>query len=115
MARPSLGQEKYFSALSCCDLVLGNSSSGIIEAASFGKYVINLGDRQKGRSSGNNVFDINIDKRKILNAINEVSLLGEYGGENIYKGDELASNQIIKVLKAISWISKNTLFIKNQL
>ena len=56
----------YFSALSFCSIVLGNSSSGIIEAASFGKYVLNLGDRQKGRERGSNVIDCSIQKNKIL-------------------------------------------------
>ena len=39
-----------------CRFLLGNTSSGIIEAASFAKYVINLGDRQKGRLCGDNVI-----------------------------------------------------------
>lgn len=45
----SLGQKRYLSALKYCRIVIGNSSSGIIEAPSFGKPIINIGDRQKGR------------------------------------------------------------------
>ena len=44
----SLGQIKYLSAMKYVDLLIGNTSSGIIEAASFKKPVINIGDRQKG-------------------------------------------------------------------
>jgi len=45
----SLGQLRYLSAMKHCSLVLGNSSSGIIEAPSFGVPTVNIGNRQKGR------------------------------------------------------------------
>jgi|APSaa5957512535_1039671.scaffolds.fasta_scaffold16692_2 UDP-hydrolysing UDP-N-acetyl-D-glucosamine 2-epimerase len=57
----SLGQFKYLSAMKHVDLVIGNSSSGIIEAASFKKPVVNIGYRQKGRLKGKNVIDCNIE------------------------------------------------------
>jgi len=57
----SLGQIKYLSAMKYVDLLIGNSSSGIIEAASFKKPVINIGDRQKGRLKSENVIDCNLD------------------------------------------------------
>ena len=65
----SLGSEGYYSALNKCDLVLGNSSSGIIEAASFSKYVINVGNRQLGREYGNNVIHCKINKEEIFKEI----------------------------------------------
>ena len=61
----SLGIEKYFSFLKYCDLVIGNSSSGIIEAASFKKPVINLGSRQQGREKGDNILNCGFIERKI--------------------------------------------------
>ena len=57
----SLGQVKYLSAMKYVDLLIGNTSSGIIEAASFKKPVVNIGDRQKGRLRGENVIDCNIN------------------------------------------------------
>ncbi len=57
----SLGQLKYLSTMKHTDLLIGNTSSGIIEAASFGKPVVNIGDRQKGRLKGKNVIDCNLD------------------------------------------------------
>ena len=57
----SLGQVKYLSAMKYVDLLIGNTSSGIIEAASFKKPVVNIGDRQKGRLRGENVIDCKID------------------------------------------------------
>jgi len=56
----NLGQVRYLSAMNYVDLVIGNSSSGIIEAASFKKPVINIGDRQKGRLQGKNVINCNL-------------------------------------------------------
>ena len=57
----SLGQVKYLSAMKYVDLLIGNTSSGIIEAASFKKPVVNIGDRQKGRLRSENVIDCNLN------------------------------------------------------
>jgi UDP-hydrolysing UDP-N-acetyl-D-glucosamine 2-epimerase len=57
----SLGQVKYLSAMKYVDLLIGNTSSGIIEAASFKKPVVNIGNRQKGRLRGENVIDCKIN------------------------------------------------------
>ena len=55
----NLGTEKYYNLLNNSSLMMGNSSSGIIESASFKLPVLNLGDRQKGRYSGRNVLHSN--------------------------------------------------------
>ncbi|MEQ8314078.1 MAG: UDP-N-acetylglucosamine 2-epimerase [Gammaproteobacteria bacterium] len=68
----SLGQQLYFSCLEQVDGVLGNSSSGIIEAPSFGKGTINIGDRQKGRIKAASVIDADADTTSILNALGEL-------------------------------------------
>lgn len=65
----TLGHELYYNCLKHFDIVLGNSSSGIIEAPSFGIPVINIGDRQKGRIKGRNVLDVSVKERDILDAI----------------------------------------------
>lgn len=49
VAYASLGQLRYLSAMKYCDIVIGNSSSGIIEAPILQKPTVNIGDRQKGR------------------------------------------------------------------
>lgn len=49
--------------------LIGNSSSGIIEAPTLGAYTINIGDRQKGRVRGESVFDVECNKEKISNII----------------------------------------------
>jgi len=58
----SLGQLKYLSAMKYVELLIGNTSSGIIEAASFHKPVVNIGDRQKGRLQSGNVINCNIEQ-----------------------------------------------------
>ena len=88
----------YFSAIKASRFLLGNTSSGIIEAASFGKYVINLGDRQKGRVQSENVLNVPFDKHKILNAVQDIERFGDFDGQNIYEGSNTAE-KIVKVLK----------------
>lgn len=57
IAFASLGTKKYLSALKYCSMVIGNSSSGLIEAPSFGIPTINIGDRQKGRLQATSVIN----------------------------------------------------------
>ena len=101
IAVENLGLKGYFSAMHHAKFLLGNTSSGIIEAASFNKYVINLGDRQKGRDHGDNVIHSKITYDDMMNSIEKVKLLGSFEGVNIYRNDSLASNQIINYLKSI--------------
>lgn len=64
----SLGQIRYLSALQFVDAVVGNSSSGIIEAPSFKMGTINIGDRQKGRTITTSIIDCKPDKADIDSA-----------------------------------------------
>ena len=50
------GIDNYINLLKNCDFMIGNSSSGIVEAASFNLPVINIGDRQKGKVMNLNIF-----------------------------------------------------------
>lgn len=67
---PSLGRRMYLSAIKHVDIVLGNSSSGLVEVPSFKKATINIGNRQKGRVKAESVIDVVPDQKKILDAIN---------------------------------------------
>ncbi|MFT7156259.1 MAG: GDP/UDP-N,N'-diacetylbacillosamine 2-epimerase (hydrolyzing) [Parvicella sp.] len=93
----NFGTQSYFSCMKYSDILLGNTSSGILEAASFDKYVVNLGDRQLGRQAGPNVIHCPFDKKNILNVVKK--FIGKrYKGENLYyKGG--ATNRIIEILK----------------
>jgi len=65
----SLGQLRFYSCLSLVDVVIGNSSSGILEAPSFRKPTINIGDRQKGRLHASSVINCDPIKEDIVSAI----------------------------------------------
>lgn len=65
----SLGQLKYLSALEHVDAVVGNSSSGLIEAPALGKPAVNIGDRQKGRLRASTVIDCKEDRASIKAAV----------------------------------------------
>ena len=67
----SLGMYRYLSSLKYCTFVLGNSSSGIIEAPSFGVPIINIGDRQKGRIQAESVINCLPDRDSILSAMDK--------------------------------------------
>lgn len=97
----NLGSKSYFTAMKYCSFLLGNTSSGIIEAASFGKYVINLGDRQKGRAAGSNVIHTQITSDAILNSIKQIEARHVLSDENIYWNGGAAS-KIIEKLKLIA-------------
>jgi UDP-hydrolysing UDP-N-acetyl-D-glucosamine 2-epimerase len=64
----SLGR-LFPTALANVDVLLGNSSSGIIEAMSFGLPVVNVGDRQRGRTRGPNVLDVTGDRPAVRGAL----------------------------------------------
>lgn len=80
----ALGKLNYFKAMQQCSFMLGNTSSGIVEAASFKKWVVNVGDRQKGRLRNENVIDVPFEVNKILQAVTEVAMREAYEGRNEY-------------------------------
>ena len=96
----NLGSQSYFTAMKYCAFLLGNTSSGIIEAASFGKYVINLGKRQYGRTAGPNVISTEIKSELILGAVKHIESAPELTPENMYWNGG-AVKKVISSLKAI--------------
>ena len=94
----ALSHIDYYTELANCKCMLGNSSSGIYEAASFGKYAINIGDRQKGRITGKNVLHCNINKYDIIKAYDQIN--DQWVGDNIYFKNN-TSNKIIEVINEL--------------
>lgn len=68
----SFGMMGYLSCMKHCAFLLGNTSSGFVEASFFPKYVINLGDRQKGRMQSPNILTIPITCNNILESVNKI-------------------------------------------
>lgn len=69
----SLGTLRYFSLMACAAAMVGNSSSGIIEAASFGLPVVNIGTRQQGRTRAPNVIDVTNNRQDIVDGISKAA------------------------------------------
>jgi GDP/UDP-N,N'-diacetylbacillosamine 2-epimerase (hydrolysing) len=67
----SIPHEEYLSLMKLASLMVGNSSSGIIEAPSFGLPVVNVGTRQVGRQRAENIIDVGYHKEQIKKAINK--------------------------------------------
>ncbi len=99
----NLGQLKYLSAMKNFDVIIGNTSSGIIEAASFDRPVVNIGDRQLGRLKSMNIIDCSVvEVEKSI----EIALSGDFGKKykgqkNIY-GSGNSANKIVNILKECS-------------
>ena len=98
----NLGRINYLSLLQFVDGVVGNSSSGLLEAPSFNIGTINIGDRQKGRLKAESVIDCNPETESIKFALNrlfsaEFELLLK-SVKNPYGNGE-ASTKIIKILQ----------------
>jgi GDP/UDP-N,N'-diacetylbacillosamine 2-epimerase (hydrolysing) len=93
----NFGTQSYFTCMKYAKLLIGNTSSGILEAASFNKYVLNLGDRQKGRLCSANVIHLPFDSNEIIAKTIEF-VNSTYQGENIYF-QQNPSAQIINLIK----------------
>ena len=93
----NFGTQSYFTCMKYAKLMVGNTSSGIVEAASFQKYVLNLGDRQKDRLCGENVIHVPFNHDLIVKNTLEYATK-EYNGENIYFKSN-PSEIIIQILK----------------
>ena len=96
LAVTSLGMVRYLSALRYCEMVIGNSSSGILEAPSFKIPTVNIGDRQLGRVRAKSVIDCENDVDSIITAIEQAGKLKEEGvlekTENPYEKADTSEN-----------------------
>lgn len=102
----SLGQKCYLSYMRQVDCVLGNSSSGIIEAPFLGIPVINIGDRQKGRHICRNVLSCNTEKIKIEEALLQIS---NYRYIDTYWGDGHTSERIVTYMRQFLYESEKNI------
>ena len=101
----NLGMQAYFSLMSLAAAMVGNSSSGIIEASSFKLPVVNTGTRQQGRIRAKNVIDVGYGQNEVITGIRK-AISREFrasldGLTNPY-GDGHAAEIIVKHLKATS-------------
>lgn len=97
---PSLGHFRYLSYMRQVEFVIGNSSSGIIEAPFLNVPVINIGDRQKGRYQCGNIIQCSAEKDSIKSAISKAATKRVKKPDDLnYWGDGHACEKIIDILK----------------
>ena len=99
--RQHLPRELFFAAMRHCVVMVGNSSAGIIEAASFGTPVVNVGQRQCLRERNANVSDVAPDATAICQAVEQALQHGRRPCENVY-GDGAAGARIARWLAGLS-------------
>ncbi|VFR55280.1 UDP-N-acetylglucosamine 2-epimerase [plant metagenome] len=108
LALPSLGFKRYLSALAHADAVVGNSSSGIIEAPSLGVPTVNIGVRQQGRLAAKSVVNCGTAAQEIEQATRKVispdfphkgpGVVNPYGQGN-------AAEQVVSILRSKTFSS----------
>jgi len=103
---PSLGRQNYSAAQRYGEVMIGNSSSGLVEAQSFGIPAINIGTRQDGRLRNVNVIDVSTNTNDIVNAYFK-AMSPDFrnsikGLPNVY-GNGNASKEIANFIAKINW------------
>lgn len=106
----SLGMLRYLSAVKYSAFVLGNSSSGIIEAPALGVPTVNIGDRQKGRLMSESVISCKNEVKDIVSAIASAQKVNHQ--ESYLYGDGTTSKKIIKILK--EFLQKDKIDLKKK-
>jgi GDP/UDP-N,N'-diacetylbacillosamine 2-epimerase (hydrolysing) len=101
-----LTRPEFLSWLAACDVLVGNSSSGIIEAASFGTPVVNVGSRQNLRQRNANVIDCGVDRGSLEEALTRALAAVRFDRHNVY-GDGRAGERIASLLTEID-LSQST-------
>ncbi|MEI7967452.1 MAG: UDP-N-acetylglucosamine 2-epimerase [Betaproteobacteria bacterium] len=96
----SLGQVRYLSLLAQVDAVVGNSSSGLYEAPSFGVPTVNVGDRQRGRLAATSVLHCRAEQGAIADALRRALVLDCRGVANPY-GDGHSAPRIVSALRGL--------------
>jgi GDP/UDP-N,N'-diacetylbacillosamine 2-epimerase (hydrolysing) len=98
----SLPIELFGPLLNNTACIVGNSSSGIREAAFLGTPCVNVGTRQNGRERGRNVIDVGYDSQEILEAIGAQLAHGKFESDHIY-GNGMSGNKIVDILSTIEF------------
>jgi UDP-N-acetylglucosamine 2-epimerase (non-hydrolysing)/GDP/UDP-N,N'-diacetylbacillosamine 2-epimerase (hydrolysing) len=100
IAVASLGQLRYISLMNQVDVVVGNSSSGVLEAPSLNVPTVDIGDRQKGRERASSVFNTPAERNAIVAAISKAAIHGRQPTVSPY-GDGESSQRFANVIAAV--------------
>lgn len=100
----SLGHLNYLSTMKYCSAVIGNSSSGLIEAPSLKVPTINIGSRQNGRTRSKSIINCDNSVRSILNAFEQIASIQLDFIDNPYDGGD-TSKLIVKLIEDLNFNS----------
>jgi UDP-hydrolysing UDP-N-acetyl-D-glucosamine 2-epimerase len=100
IAVASLGQLRYISLMNQVDVVVGNSSSGVLEAPSLSVPTVDIGDRQKGRERASSVFNTPPERNAIVAAISKAAIRGRQPTVSPY-GDGESSQRFADAIAAV--------------
>ncbi len=98
----SLGMIRYLTAMKYCSMVIGNSSSGILEAPAMGVPTVNIGDRQRGRIQAASIINCGPDRREILEAMRRAEtkeFREAMEGQTLPYGDGNTSGRIVSRIR----------------
>jgi GDP/UDP-N,N'-diacetylbacillosamine 2-epimerase (hydrolysing) len=105
ITRPSLGSRRYLSLLRHAEVIVGNSSSALVEAPFFKVPAVNIGSRQSGRLRGTNVIDVTFDKDAIVQAVrlalHDPSFRNQLAGCRSPYGDGRTAERTLDILKRL--------------
>ena len=102
----NLSREVYAGLMRTASALVGNSSSGLIEAPAFDLPAVNVGNRQRDRARGSNVIDVPYERRAIVEAV-RTALSPSFreqvraADDSPYLGDGRVSQRIVEILKTI--------------
>ena len=96
---PSLRFEYYLTLLKNCEFIIGNSSSGIMEAPYYAVPTINIGNRQNNRAILESITNCNYESSEILKAIKKVSLIKKFAKSRFF-GNGKSAIKLLKILKS---------------
>ena len=110
----SLGQLRYLSLLAHADVMVGNSSSGLIEAPAFALPVVNVGERQRGRVAGANVISCAPQREAVAASVREALAPGFRealrSAENPYAGGSVR-DRVLEVLAQLPADARDKRFL----
>lgn len=109
----SLGARRYLSLMKYCEFVLGNSSSGIIEAPAFHIPTINIGDRQRGRLQVESIINCDSDTNSIIYAIDK-ALSPEFKTNCLHVQSPYGTGNASKLIanKILEYVCQNTIDLR---
>lgn len=108
----SFGRTDFLSCLKLSNLIIGNSSSGIIEAPSFKTITINIGDRQKGRVKSKSVINCNTSAKSIKKLLNKYLNKRFEPKKDFYYNEHFKKDSSKKILKVLENINTKNLIKK---